>query len=264
MKKLQRIAPLLFVMIMLACGKTSYAATEQFVQGDSLGDLNVQSEYEETEMIHNFQKDIDKYSESQIENIMMKKKIIEGDYSEISLSDNKGISLLAEELIVKLDVEVVTQKNGYYCGPATTRQTLKYINGSAPSQDTIAEALGTTTAGTDGTKIVEYINKKQDKVVYMISSDLSVIGMQSKFANTMNANRVPIIGRLKFTTADGWPYSTNGHFLNVTGYTTGMNKLRITDPNAQRAIEGSSGHYRIDFEKFRTATKNHFSQHYYW
>lgn len=56
-------------------------------------------------------------------------------------------------------MSVCTQENGYYCGPATVQQTLKRINGSAPSQSTIASGIGTTTAGSNLASMVSYINR---------------------------------------------------------------------------------------------------------
>ena len=57
-----------------------------------------------------------------------------------------------------LGVRYFKQKNEYFCGPATVYQTLYYFNKTSPSQDTIGTALGTTEAGTDGSRIPDYLN----------------------------------------------------------------------------------------------------------
>lgn len=50
------------------------------------------------------------------------------------------------------------QQNGYYCGPATVKQVLHYINNVSSTQDTYASELGTTSAGTDMTGIPGVLN----------------------------------------------------------------------------------------------------------
>lgn len=50
------------------------------------------------------------------------------------------------------------QQNGHYCGSATVKQVLHYINGISQSQDDYAQELGTTSAGTDMTRIPEVLN----------------------------------------------------------------------------------------------------------
>ena len=57
-----------------------------------------------------------------------------------------------------MDVPGYKQETTYYCGPATLKQTMQYINKRSLPQSAYASALGTTTAGTDGMNIIKYFN----------------------------------------------------------------------------------------------------------
>lgn len=173
---------------------------------------------------------------------------------------------------VSLDVTVYKQEEKYYCGPATTKQTMKFLTGSADSQSTIAKALGTTTEGTDGLRIVSYLNSKQSKVRYTVQTNPSVDQLKSwqqsgfnriYMGGNMYTNLKPHIARVKLAQGQDWAYSTNGHFFNVTGYSANQAKTRISDPNIQRVQPSSTGHYLVTYTALYNATKNHFAKHYY-
>lgn len=132
---------------------------------------------------------------------------------------------------MSLNVPTCEQINGYYCGPATVQQTIKFYKGSAPSQDTIASQLGTTTDGTDMTRIAGVVNNNLGYSQY----SMIAIGTQTDWANkvtyALSINK-PVIIDIKAASGSGWPYTTNGHFMNVSGHdrSSSVSKAKVTDP----------------------------------
>lgn len=132
---------------------------------------------------------------------------------------------------MNLAVPTCQQETNYYCGPATVQQTLKFHMNSVPSQTVLANQLGTTTDGTDMTKISGVLNNNLGYTQYSLIS----IGTQTDWINkvtyALSINK-PVILDIKATSNSGWPYTTAGHFLNVSGYDrrTTTAKTKITDP----------------------------------
>ena len=132
---------------------------------------------------------------------------------------------------ITLTVKHFTQENGHYCGPATVKQVVHWVNGSSNSQDWYAEKLGTTSAGTTMTNIPGVLNDCIDEEFYVYSS----IGTQAKWLDKVRSsiyNERPAvldINTLELYDEEKFPYPTDGHFVNVSGYSS--TQVRITDPN---------------------------------
>ncbi|GHU54523.1 hypothetical protein FACS1894132_09290 [Clostridia bacterium] len=144
-----------------------------------------------------------------------------------------------------LSVPLYTQQNNYFCGPATARQILAYthinINAyTAPSQTTIANAIGTTSAnGTMWTSLANYVNNNQQTNNYIetvISSNSSVglSNLQSHISNGLNLYNAPPILHVKLVVGgtSPWEYPTDGHYMNATGIRMngGTVQFRVNDP----------------------------------
>lgn len=131
-----------------------------------------------------------------------------------------------------LSVPICKQINGYYCGPATVQQTIKFYKGSAPEQTTLAAQLGTTTAGTDMTKISGVLNANLGYNQY----SMITIGTESDWTNkityALSINKPVVIDINTSSYAEAWSYSTTGRFLNVSGYNRSVspNRVKVTDP----------------------------------
>ena len=123
------------------------------------------------------------------------------------------------------------QETDNYCIPATVKSILMYINGSSPSQATIAD-----TTGTDPTKIPGYLNDRQDACyyVYTAKSNFDQDGMCSKLYSTIVNNKVPASMGISGTTSSNWYYATNGHSLAVFGIYDDYSYIRIGDPLGDR------------------------------
>ncbi|MFR6247183.1 MAG: C39 family peptidase [Romboutsia timonensis] len=207
--------------------------------------------------------------EDQIEQVKNNDNLSQKDKEEFlsKLEETKIMPYATSVVGVTKSVPYYKQETSYYCGPATTKQTLQYVKGSSPTQKTIANSLGTTTNGTDGTKIVSYLNANQSKIKYIIAKPSS----QDNFTTLVNAalrsyNSPPIL-RVKYLSGDGWPYTTNGHFLNISGQRMNGTKIehRLTDPYIQwKQPNVTSGTFYRDSAITYKGIKNHFAQHFYY
>lgn len=176
---------------------------------------------------------------------------------------------------VTLSVPAYTQETNYYCGPATTRQTLGYLgmivpgSYSPPSQSTIAAAIHTTTNGTEWYNITAYINTfsfmgiPNNYIEYVPSSksDMETV-IYSALTQT---NPTPPILQVKtngYSSVMG--YSTLGHYMNVSGMKTenGVNYYQITDPYRGRLSPAQSAKYDMTTDDVWTITQNHWAKHF--
>lgn len=146
------------------------------------------------------------------------------------------------------------QQNGHYCGPATVKQVLQYLNGVSLSQDDYAKELGTTTAGTDMTRIPGVLNAHLDGIEYEYA-DIGTAATWLTMVRTGLYNNKPAI--LDINTDDNYdfPYRSSGHFVNISGYDGVKAKVRITDPNdkSQHAWYTVSSLYNVNHAHWRKA-----------
>lgn len=165
-----------------------------------------------------------------------------------------------------LNVPAYKQETSYWCGPATTKQTMQFLTGSSNSQSSIASSLGTTSSGTDGTKIVKYLNNNQSHYYYTIY-ELNQDDIDTEYAQQMIDlalfQNAPVILRVNTKGISGWPYSSSGHFLNLSGQTQYATKYQVTDPWIKWVDSSSTGTYWLNSTAVFDATLNHFAQHIY-
>lgn len=192
------------------------------------------------------------------------------DVSRSSISDDSTTN----EYNVTRNVPYFRQQNRYYCGPATTKQTLHYITGSSPTQDTLANALGTTSQGTDGTRIVTYLNNNLPSSVYFIETPYTPKSMAVTTYRSLCVTNTPPILRVNVTSDQvssshpvDWYYTTDGHFMNISGQYTvnGHIVYEVTDPYIEyKSSSITNGKYRIRANAVFDSTMQHFAQHYYY
>lgn len=149
------------------------------------------------------------------------------------------------------------QETEYYCAAATFQQVYAYYKGinNAISQSTIASLLGVTEDGLqDYTQITDWLNRYfPDKGVdyswkWKNGAYTSASDMKDYIKTSIDLN-VPVIIHVANTTVRGWGYSSSGHYLNASGYTTDY--VQMTDPY----LDGhniSSGKYLVTNSKLYT------------
>jgi len=108
---------------------------------------------------------------------------------------------------------------------------LRYLNGSAPTQDTIAVGCKTTsTAGTYISDMVTYINSMQSKNRYTSKYQANSTNMSSYlYSGIVSYGAPPIIG-MAFSSSNGWLYSSGGHFMSVYGAKSDKSEFALADP----------------------------------
>lgn len=173
-----------------------------------------------------------------------------------------------------IPVPVCTQERNYWCGPATVQQILKYNNGDncQLSQLQIAKGIGTTTDGSSLEPMLPYIrnNSPHGFIGYKIYKDPSITKMRYLIGATVFFDSGAPICRIVFKRGGNWPYSTRGHFLNVSGYDYGeinnasssKNLVRLTDPNIQNVDPTSDGTYWVQLSELHIATTTARSQEF--
>lgn len=174
---------------------------------------------------------------------------------------------------VTLSVPAYTQINYYYCGPATTKQTLQYLGyvvpGTyySPTQETIAEAIGTTTNGTEWYRIRNYLNSFTFMGIatnYVEYCPTSSADMAATIYSGLTATnpQPPILQINTDGNSSVLGYPTDGHYLNVSGIKTedGVTYFQLTDPN--RGRKNLTPKYDITVDKAYEFTMNHWAGHF--
>ncbi|WP_425756047.1 C39 family peptidase [Ihubacter sp. rT4E-8] len=136
-----------------------------------------------------------------------------------------------------LDVPLYKQSNNYYCGPASTRMTLKYL-GKDITQSALASQMGTTSA--DGTYVYQIVNALNNhlggtKYKYVLNSNIS---FGSGLTYSIDKGRPVIchVDTIKLPIYKEDKKST-GHYVVATGYYykavggTGVDTVYYNDPN---------------------------------
>ena len=137
-------------------------------------------------------------------------------------------------MIRKLDVIVFKQTETYWCGPATVKQVLHYINGSSLSQKTYAnkDNLNTTTSGTNMVNIDGVLNKYQTRNRYVYSQFANYDEWHTRVRYDM-VYGIPTVIDINSIGNSNWKYSTEGHFLCISGYDNSSGTLYnyVADPH---------------------------------
>lgn len=197
-------------------------------------------------------------------------------FRDSAVPDNAGSDIQNRSYsTVTLSVPAYTQEEDYYCGPATTRQTLGYLGMvvpggyNPPTQSTIAAAVYTTTSGTEWNYITAYINSFTFMGIsnnYFAYTPSSKNNMESVInsALTQTHPTPPILQINTNGYSSTMGYSTSGHYMNVSGIKTesGTNYFQITDPNRGRLSPALSSKYYMTTSYAWTITQNHWAQHF--
>ena len=106
-----------------------------------------------------------------------------------------------------LGIQYFTQERGYYCGPASVKEVLHFLNGSSLSQSTYASNMGTNSSGT---------------MVYRVRNELNADVMDSDVG-------VPFV--LHALTSSLYLYNGNElhHYLVVDGGKMNTQQVRYAD-----------------------------------
>lgn len=158
------------------------------------------------------------------------------------------------------------QTESAYCMPATAQAVIRYLTGSCDSQSVVAKALGVTpTGGGDFAKMKPYLNEKQSAVTYVAKNNtVSLSTMKSNFYSDITTFEGPAVLRIAISSSEGWPYSTNGHALNVNAARDDQAYFQLADPWIQYANPSGNPFYQKAASTIYTAvTKNKYCGYLY-
>lgn len=136
------------------------------------------------------------------------------------------------------------QPNGYWCGPGSVRMLLSTRMPNPPSQQVLADFMGTTREGTIRVEAVRALNYFTNGEHPYMSIPVDSRPTQAqrdllkKTVVTTIASGWPVLANvLSGWRPPGYPTGTIGHFVAVVGYDDSGEKVLIADP----AAEGSAG-----------------------
>ena len=119
------------------------------------------------------------------------------------------------------------------------RQTLLYINGTAPSQSSLAATMGTDTTiqGTTDTQMFRTVNSLQNEHAYYIIDITSETVFQNSVYASLSSYK-PVIDIVNTAAVSEEIFSYDAkHFLNISGIESGGGQMFIVDP----AVEHTAG-----------------------
>lgn len=153
-----------------------------------------------------------------------------------------------------------------YCGPASIQQTLGHYD-YAPMPD--QKYIYDETHSSELSDMIEFLNSRLNPgpdpdptyVYYQAWWNHSSKNMQTTITSIAGTG-TPIIahisvgqaGRTSYTDTRHWPYTTDGHYLSISGYYNNGGQIQVTDPFILWTSAGKSdsryngGKYQIDFD----------------
>ncbi len=136
------------------------------------------------------------------------------------------------------------QETYYWCGPGSTRMALSTRLASPPSQTTLANYLGTTTAGTDHIGlVVSALNnyfpttRFKTKSMYDPPTAAQRAALKADILANIGDGFGMVANVISGWRPPGYPGGTIYHYVAIVGYDAGGDLVLIADP----AAEGASG-----------------------
>lgn len=146
--------------------------------------------------------------------------------------------------------QIQGQHTSYYCGPAATRIALS-VRGSYPSQESLANSLGTTTNGTNSSwNIRATLNATLGTSYYdaKFGSDYTSEGWANLLRSDIlfDINRgwalvVNVSGGA--STTSGWRSYPGGHYVAVLGYDQSGGRALVADTGYNGGLYDAQGYY---------------------
>ena len=137
----------------------------------------------------------------------------------------------------------------------------------APTQSAIASEIGTTDNGSDLQPILDYLNDNLEctyaSIWWWADQDNYDTMVRESLVDTNPVVLYAIIpssisGRSCTSDRSHWLFATDGHYLNISGYTftgTSNKYYQVTDPYADRYTGYSSGKYNVNNTVVKAGTE---------
>lgn len=146
------------------------------------------------------------------------------------------------------------QRENAFCMAACTQSVLNYLTGNTYDQYEIAEDLGVDPENSGNfNNIRPYLNEKQDENYYVAQSYTTTIDtMKSNLYSAVTVYQAPAVLRI-VVTGSGWPYTTNGHAVNVNAARDDKAYFQLADPAIKRIDPNGNPFYQKTASSIHTA-----------
>lgn len=154
------------------------------------------------------------------------------------------------------------QERNYWCGPATV-QVIDDYWGSYVSQQTYATYMGTSTAGTDFSRMDDAIRHYTGLSNYYYYGDLSTGELSAKIHHSLFVHHSPmaIDVTIDEDVWDIYKYDHAGHIIPVDGFSWVYNTVRVNDVynEADYHADGGQtyGHHTYGFSVIADGVSRH-------
>lgn len=175
--------------------------------------------------------EIDNYllinSESK-EKYELNQQISEQRLNQIKLDSSNGImpsgggSFISLTYLTGKEYPNYRQETSYWCGPASIKQAVQWINNTSNSQQVYATSMGTNSKeGSYVWKMARELNNRQSQHSY-VYVDISTMNNKQDFwlmvQNDILMEKVPAIAHAKTNIFYMYNGKNLGHYLTLTGY----------------------------------------------
>jgi len=139
----------------------------------------------------------------------------------------------------ELSYTYAVQMTGWYCGPAAARIALT-TRGLYPSQDELANQLGTTVNGTNSSEDITRVLNAMTKTSFYHTTSIPAKGVTKQQVDQLQADVVraisqsyAVVTNIVGTGQDvngNWYSYPGGHYIAVVGYQDNGRQVKIADP----------------------------------
>lgn len=182
-------------------------------------------------------------------------------YDDVEFVEGRLIGGLARTQFM-LGMRQIHQMTNRHCGPATALQTITWFR---PLNNYTQNQLADLLMGGPGhhslpdiSTIVREVHPRIQPATnfrYTHGLVLNYTNIVNNINNTLRNRSAPVIIRMQAPNTNHWPYTTPGHFLNVSGISNDRRQLRATDPYITHVQSGSNGHFwRSSTDFYRVLT----------
>ena len=166
--------------------------------------------------------------------------------AELEAFINQGAMQRTGAVFRTINVPIFQQERVYWCGPATARQVMHFLTGSAREQAYFTNALGTRQGiGSDVHDVGTIINRRVSWAGYLNTHANRGIEHWANSIRFSIDRGVPAILTIRTTGVAAFPYNSKGHIVNVSGYELPAEGVRDWHPASWAWIRIADPHHGV-------------------
>ena len=172
--------------------------------------------------------------------------------------ENQPATRAASKISIPGSFTIYKQEKCNYCVPACLKSVIQYLNGSSPSQSSIASALylKPEDKGVKAYRIKPYLDSKVD-YTYVWTMDPSTTQIRDHLYYAVVSQDVPGLMTVCDMGEGVWKYQTEGHCVVVNAVYSDKSRIQVADP-----LGGSNG--RPTFFEIKTDVLESICMDIFW